>query len=82
MLTHMIAHVCGMKPDMLHMTYGDYHVYSNHFDQAQEQLTREPFVAPSLTINRQVTDIEDFNFEDFTLHNYHCYDTIKAPMAV
>jgi len=82
LLTLMIAQVCDLQPgDFVH-TFGDLHLYSNHVDQAKEQLSREPRPLPTLKINPAVKDIDAFKFEDFTLENYDPWPTIKAPIAV
>lgn len=82
LLTMMIAQVCGLQPgDFVH-TFGDVHLYNNHFEQAQLQLTRKPFAPPLMQINPEVKNIEDFKFEDFTLENYQFHPAIKAPVAV
>ncbi len=82
LLTMMVAQVTGLKPgDFVH-TLGDTHLYSNHFEQAREQLSRTPKVLPTMRINPDVTDLFAFRFEDFTLENYHPDASIKAPIAV
>ena len=81
-LTMMLAQVCDMQPgDFVH-TFGDAHLYSNHIEQAQLQLLREPYPLPVLKLNPAVKDIFSFTFEDFTLENYQCHPHIKAPVAV
>ena len=82
LLTMMIAQVCDMDPGDFVWTGGDTHLYSNHFEQAQLQLTRTPFPLPQMTINPAIKDIFDFVFEDFELVNYQCHPAIKAPVAV
>jgi thymidylate synthase len=82
LLTMMVAQVCDLAPgDFVH-TFGDLHLYSNHLDQAREQLTREPRSLPTMSLNRKVRDIHQFRFEDFTLTNYDPHPAIKAPIAV
>ncbi len=82
LLTMMIAQVCGLKPgDFVH-TLGDAHLYSNHFEQAREQLSRAPRKLPVMTLNPDVTDLFAFEFEDFTLSGYDPHPHIKAPIAV
>lgn len=82
LLTMMIAQVCGLKlGDFVH-TLGDAHIYSNHFEQVNEQLTREPRALPKMRINPEVKSIFDFKFEDFTLEEYDPYPAIKGTVAV
>jgi thymidylate synthase len=82
LLTMMIAQVCGLQyGDFVH-SFGDVHLYNNHFEQAQLQLSRTPFHLPTMKINPEVKDIFSFKFEDFTLENYECHPGIKAPVAV
>lgn len=82
LLTHMVAQVCGLGVgDFVH-TFGDAHLYLNHIEQTQLQLSREPFALPTIKINPDVKDIFGFKFEDFTLENYQSHPHIKAPVAV
>ena len=82
LLTLMVAQVCDLKPgDFVH-TFGDAHLYVNHIEQAQLQLTREPHPLPTMQINPNVKSIFDFKFEDFTLQNYEAHPHIKAVVAV
>ena len=82
LLTRMVAQVCGLKPgDFVH-TFGDLHLYANHVEQADLQLTRETRALPNLKLNPQVKDIHDFTFEDFELVGYDPHPPIKAPVAV
>lgn len=82
LLTLMVAQVCGLKPgDFVH-TFGDAHLYSNHFEQAKEQLAREPYPFPKVKINPNVKDIFSFQFEDFELVDYQAHPHIKAAVAV
>ena len=81
-LTMMIAQVAGLKlGDFVH-TFGDAHLYSNHMDQVDEQLSRTVFGLPTLQINPQVTSLFDFVYEDFELQNYQSHGPISAPVAV
>jgi thymidylate synthase len=82
LLTMMIAQVCDLQPgDFVH-TFGDVHLYKNHFEQAGLQLERTPFDLPEMKLNPLVKDIFDFKYEDFTLENYQFHPAIKAPVAV
>ncbi|QFT68089.1 Thymidylate synthase [Labrenzia sp. THAF35] len=82
LLTMMVAQVTGLKPgDFVH-TFGDAHLYANHFDQAREQLTRSPRSLPEMKINPDVTDLFAFKFEDFELTGYDPLPHIAAPIAV
>jgi thymidylate synthase len=82
LFTMMIAQVCGLEPgDFVH-TFGDVHLYNNHFEQAKLQLARKPFPLPTMRINPKVKSIFDFTYEDFTLENYQFHPPIKAPVAV
>ena len=81
-LTMMIAQVAGLKlGDFVH-TFGDAHLYSNHMDQVDEQLSRTTFDLPTLQINPRVTSLFDFVYEDFELQNYQSHGPISAPVAV
>ena len=82
LLTLMVAQVTSLQPGEFVHTLGDAHLYSNHLEQAELQLSREPLDLPTLRINPDVTNIFDFKFEDFTLDNYDPYPHIKAPVAV
>ncbi|WP_437922014.1 thymidylate synthase [Sphingobacterium sp. LRF_L2] len=82
LLTMMVAQVCDMEAgDFVH-TLGDAHIYSNHFEQTELQLTRDPKPLPSLKINPEVKDIFSFTFGDFQLENYEFHPHIKAPVAI
>lgn len=82
LLTHMIAQVCQLElGDFVH-TFGDVHIYSNHFEQVKLQLSRQPFPLPTLQLNPAVTDLFSFRFEDIEILNYQCHPAIKAPVAV
>jgi len=82
LLTMMIAQVCDLEPgDFVH-TLGDAHLYSNHFDQAREQLARTPKSLPEMKLNSEIRDLFAFNFEDFELVGYEPHAHIKAPIAV
>jgi thymidylate synthase len=82
LLTHMVAQVTGFKPgDFVH-TFGDVHLYLNHIEQADLQLTREPRPLPSLKLNPEVRSVFDFRFEDIEIVDYHPHPHISAPVAV
>jgi thymidylate synthase len=82
LLTMMMAQVCDLEyGDFVH-SFGDVHLYNNHFEQAKLQLSRTPFPLPTMKINPAVKDIFGFKFEDFTLENYQSHPGIKAPVAV
>ena len=82
LLTHMVAQVCGLKVgDFVH-TLGDAHLYSNHFEQAREQLAREPRALPRLRLDPDVRDIFGFRYEDIAIDGYDPWPAIKAPVAV
>lgn len=82
LLTMMIAQVCDLQPGEFIHTLGDTHIYLNHLDQVQLQLSREPYLLPRMVINPAVRSIFDFTYHDFTLEQYQCHPTIKAPIAV
>lgn len=82
LLTHMIAQVCDLEVGELIMTFGDAHIYKNHFDQVNQQLEREPYTLPTLWLNPNIKNIDDFRMESIDLEGYTSHGTIKAPMAV
>ena len=82
LLTHMLAQQCGLEPGTFVWTGGDCHLYSNHLDQAREQLGRDTRPLPTMRLNRDVRSIFEFKFSDFTLENYDPHPAIKAPIAV
>jgi|TARA_B110000495_G_scaffold163084_1_gene148204 thymidylate synthase len=82
LLTEMVAHVCGYKAgDFIH-TFGDVHIYNNHIEQLDLQLSRNPRTLPKLKINKKITNILDFNFSDFEILNYDPHPHIKGKVAV
>ncbi|MGB1058369.1 MAG: thymidylate synthase [Candidatus Puniceispirillaceae bacterium] len=82
LLTHMIARICGLKPGEFVHVLGDAHLYSNHFDQAREQLSRTPGALPQLVIHRTPDSIDGFHFDDFEITGYDAQPHIAAPIAV
>ncbi len=82
LLTMIIAQVCDLElGDFVH-TFGDVHIYSNHVDQVKLQISREPLALPTMKINKNIKNIDDFKMSDFELENYVSHDSIKAEMAV
>lgn len=82
LLTHMVAQVCDLEVgDFVH-TFGDAHIYHNHFDQVREQLTREPMALPTLKLNPEVSEIEDFTYADVKLVGYKAHPHIAGKVAV
>jgi len=82
LLTQMIAHVCDLQLGKFIHTFGDVHLYLNHFEQAKEQLKRVPYPLPKMEINPEVNSIFDFKYEDFHLSNYNAHPHIKATVAI
>ncbi len=82
LLTHMVAQVCGLGVGDFVWTGGDCHLYSNHIEQAQLQLSREPLPLPQLKLNPTINNLFDFRFEDIELVNYQHHAAIKADVAV
>ncbi len=82
LLTQMVAQVCGLGLGDFVWTGGDCHLYSNHLEQTDLQLSREPLPLPVMRLNPAVTDLFAFRYEDFTLENYQSHPAIKAPVAV
>jgi thymidylate synthase len=82
LLVHMVAQQCDLEPGDFVWTGGDVHIYNNHIDQVNLQLTREPFPLPKLVIKKKPASIFDYQFEDFEIQNYQAHPSIKAPIAV
>jgi thymidylate synthase len=82
LLTMMIAQVCGFEVGEFIHTFGDAHIYNNHFEQVELQLTREPKPLPKMILNPNIKDIFDFTFDDFTLEGYEPHPLIKGSVAV
>ena len=82
LLTLMIAQVCDLQPgDFIH-TFGDAHLYLNHLEQVDLQLSREPYPLPTMSLNLDIKSVFDFTYDDITLNNYQSHPAIKAPIAV
>ena len=82
LLTMMVANVCGLAYGEFIHSFGDVHLYSDHLEQAQLQLTREPKTLPKMLINKKVNNIFEFEYEDFTLENYEYHPHIKAKVSI
>lgn len=82
LLTLMVAASCGLKPGTFVHSFGDVHLYLNHMEQAELQLSRTPFNSPKMVLNPLAKDLFDFKYEDFQLIDYQCHPAIKAPIAV
>jgi len=82
LLTMMLAQVCGLQPGEFVHTFGDLHLYLNHTEQADLQLSREPRALPKMLLNPEVKDLFEFKYEDFTLVDYDPWPKISAPVAV
>ena len=82
LLTMMIAQVCDLQPGEFIHTFGDVHIYNNHIEQVNLQLSRKPLPLPTMKLNPAVKNIFEFTFQDFILENYQSHPAIKAPVAV
>ncbi|MBR5672840.1 MAG: thymidylate synthase [Muribaculaceae bacterium] len=82
LLLMMVAHVTGLEPGEFVHTFGDAHIYRNHFDQIKEQLSREPRPLPRMVLNPEVKSIDDYKYEDFTLEGYDPWPAIKGEVSV
>ena len=82
LLLIMVAQVCDLEVGEFVHTFGDVHIYNNHFEQVEKQLSREPKSLPTMKLNPEIKNIFDFDFNDFTLENYDPHPGIKAPVAI
>ncbi|WP_342252139.1 thymidylate synthase [Spiroplasma endosymbiont of Amphibalanus improvisus] len=82
LLTHLIAHVCNLKPKKFIHTIGDAHIYQNHLEAVKIQLSRTPKSLPTLKLNKQIKNVFDFKYEDIVLENYESWPLIKGKVAV
>lgn len=82
LLTLMVAQVCDLQPGEFIHTLGDAHLYLNHLEQVETQLSRTPYALPTMKLNPAVKDLFGFTFEDFSLEGYQCHPHIKAPVAI
>ena len=82
LLTMMMAQVSGLAPGEFVHTLGDAHIYTNHLEQIETQLGRDPYAAPTMLLNPHITSIFDFGYDDFELVDYQCHPSIRAPVAV
>jgi thymidylate synthase len=82
LLTHMMAQVCNLEAGTFVHTLGDAHLYNNHLEQANLQISREPLPLPQLKLNPEVMQIDQFNFDDIEIIGYQHHEHIKAPIAI
>ena len=82
LLTHMVAQQCDLAPGDFIWTGGDCHIYSNHFEQVDLQLSREPLPLPTLAIHRRPPTLFDYAYEDYEILGYQSHPAIRAPVAV
>jgi thymidylate synthase len=78
----MVAQACNLKVGEFIHTFGDVHLYKNHFNQAALQLSRQPYPLPQMNLNPEISSIFDFKYDDFNLINYRAFPHIKARVAV
>ena len=78
----MIAHVCGLKPGEFIWTGGDCHLYLNHLEQARLQISRQPLELPKLVLDPEITEIDQFKFEDINIEGYQHHPHISAPISI
>jgi thymidylate synthase len=81
-MTHLFAQQCDLLPGEFVWTGGDVHIYTNHIEQANLQLSRQPFALPQLVIKRRPDSIFEYQYEDFEIVSYQSHPSIKAPIAV
>jgi thymidylate synthase len=81
LLLQMVSQVVDIPPGEFVHSFGDVHIYSNHFDQVKEQLKREPYPFPEVKLNPKVKDIDDFTLEDIELVDYQCHPSLRADIA-
>ena len=81
LLLHMVAQVVGIPAGEFVHTFGDVHIYSTHFDQVKEQVTRQPFIFPTIELNAVIKNIDDFTYDDIVLKNYQSHPSLKAEIA-
>jgi thymidylate synthase len=82
LLTHMVAQATGYKVGEFVHSFGDLHLYNNHLEQAEMQLSRTPLELPRISLNPEIKDLFKFTYDDITLHDYKSHSSIKAPVAV
>lgn len=82
LLNMMVAQVCNLKPGTFVHTFGDVHIYSNHYEQLEEQLSRSPRPLPRMILNQKIKDIFEFKYEDFTLNGYDPHPLIRGKVAI
>ena len=82
LLNMMVAQVCNLKPGTFVHTFGDVHIYSNHYEQLEEQLSRSPRPLPQMILNQKIKDIFEFKYEDFTLNGYNPHPLIRGKVAI
>ena len=82
LLNMMVAQVCNLKPGTFVHTFGDVHIYSNHYEQLEEQLSRSPRPLPHMILNQKIKDIFEFKYEDFTLNGYDPHPLIRGKVAI
>ena len=78
----MVAQICGLKPKEFIHTFGDLHIYTNHYEQVAQQLSREPRTPPRVRLNPAIEQLSDFDYTDIELIDYDPHPAIKAPIAI